>query len=244
MQNHRQAFALTTTATLNNVIALWWKLEATVAWPLRFTKLLGCCWTAFFSSHSSHLRTCCRHSARLPAGTQTLSPLSSPTEKVLQSLADPTALGEAGIEPECSNRDVVNVQHSRPLCSSLNKMKSVESWSKLLPKKIILKPAGSCKCKGLDSNRNYFNVSTAPHNSTFCSEHWTASERASRYTFLASCFYVLCREKSRKADFSVLGSNRKVKQEGIMVRVMIILIVNSLKCGVASKFLCLEELIM
>jgi len=61
---------------------------------------------------------------------------------------------------------------------------------------------------------------------------------------LASCFYVLCREKSRKAEFLIVHSNSKVKEEGIPVRIMIILIIKyHLICGISSKFLCLEKCI-
>lgn len=69
----------------------------------------------------------CGHGGTLSAVLQ----LSSPTEKVLQSLPGQIALGEAGIEPEYSNQDMVNIQPSSPLCNLLNKIYNVDSWSKL-----------------------------------------------------------------------------------------------------------------
>jgi len=71
---------------------------------------------------------------------QTLSAalqLSSTTEKILQSFPGQIALGEAGIEPECSHQDMVNIQPSQ-LCDILNKIYNVESWSKLGPRELVL----------------------------------------------------------------------------------------------------------
>lgn len=52
----------------------------------------------------------------LPAGMNTLPlaalELSSPAEKILQSLPGPIPVGEAGIEPKCSNQDSLRTEPS------------------------------------------------------------------------------------------------------------------------------------
>lgn len=76
---------------------------------------------------------CYRHPAQLPAGMYTLPSaaleLSSPAEKILQSLPGPVPTGKAGVQPNCSHQDTVRTEPSW-LCSILDKIYSVESWSK------------------------------------------------------------------------------------------------------------------
>lgn len=86
------------------------------------------------------LQVPCRHVSALLAALQP----SSPTEKVLQSLPSLTALGEAGVERECSNQDMVTIQPSQ-LCNILNEIYSIKSWTKLT-KENNFKIRWSCKC--------------------------------------------------------------------------------------------------
>lgn len=79
--NHRQAFALPTSAILSKEILLWWRLEAMDARALYFAVLLGHSSVAF-SCKSSSLCACyrhqlsslqaCTHSLQLPWGSPSL----------------------------------------------------------------------------------------------------------------------------------------------------------------------------
>lgn len=102
----------------------------------------------------------CRHVDTFLAALQLLSP----AEKVLQSLLGLFALDRLELS-QSSNQDMVKIQPSSQLCSILNKIHSVQSWSKLT-KDDDFKIRWSCRCEGLDCHRNYFNVSNAPHKST------------------------------------------------------------------------------
>lgn len=128
----------------------------------------------------------CRHVGTLLAALQ----LSSPTEKVLQSLLGPIALGEAGIEPECSNQDMVNIQPSSQLCSILNEIYNVESWIKLWPKKIILRLSGAANVNDWTVIKIILMFPLHPIIQHFIQNTRLSVNVPSRYTL--SCFLLLC----------------------------------------------------